>query len=124
MATVEGKVAFANLDAHEIYNGKDTGYFSVVITLDEQNAKKLEDAGVHLREYKNVPQRKFKTQYKNFKVIDADGDEYLDPIGFGDLIRIQWKEGQPSPANGTPTYLNAIRVLEPNPDKQVYDEDF
>ena len=43
----EGVVAFSNLSETEKYNGQDTGKFSIVLTLEEDEAGKLSDAGVH-----------------------------------------------------------------------------
>ena len=46
MAVVEGKIAFENLDTHEIYQGQSTGKYSVVISLDEPTAEKLSASGI------------------------------------------------------------------------------
>ena len=39
----EGVVAFSNLSETEKYNGQDTGKFSIVLTLEEDEAGKLSD---------------------------------------------------------------------------------
>ena len=63
MAVLEGLVAFENLDEHEMYQGQSTGKFSLVLSLDEPTAGTLAEAGVKLREYEGVKQRKFSTKY-------------------------------------------------------------
>ena len=120
---IEGILAFVNLEETEFYQGKDTENYSVVVTLDEENAAKLEAEGVKLRDYKDTKQRKFKTKYKNFKIVDVNNEEYMGKVGYGDKVRIQYATGEPSPANGAPTYLNALKVLEAC-DRFEDDEDF
>jgi hypothetical protein len=38
MAVVSGKAAFAHLDSTEVYNGQDTGKYTLTVTLDDDNA--------------------------------------------------------------------------------------
>ena len=45
-ATIEGTVNFSNLTAHDVYNGQDTGAYSMTITLDEDDAASLAAQGV------------------------------------------------------------------------------
>jgi len=80
--------------------------------LDDDEAKKLEKMGVNLKEYKNQKQRKFKTTYDNFTVVDVNDDIVSKNIPYGSKVRVLWKDGDKHPQFGTPTYLQKIRVLE------------
>ena len=113
MSVVNGTVAFANLDSHEVYNGQSTGKYSIVLTLDEQEAEKLQSEGVKVKEYKNTPQRKFATKFDEFPVIDNDGEPLSkSSVRYGDKVRIKYNLGSPHPVHGTSVYLQAIRVVE------------
>ena len=57
MSVINGVVAFANLAEHEVYNGQSTGKYSLVLTLDDSEAEKLEKEGIKLKMYKNQAQR-------------------------------------------------------------------
>jgi transcription elongation factor len=122
MAIVSGKVAFSFLDSTEIYNGTDTGKFSVTITLDDENADLLAKQGVKLKDYQNNKQRKFRTKF-NVKVIDANDQPFIGNIPRGSVVRLSYKTAAPDPVNGTPTYLNAVRVLEVAEDSSGIDAD-
>ena len=111
MAVVEGKLAFENLDTHEMYQGQSTGKYSVVISLEDSAADDLAAKGVKLREYEGTKQRKFSTKY-DVPVLDAEGQPFMGRIGRGSTVRLLWAEGQPHPVHGTSTYLNKIKVLE------------
>ena len=50
MAVVSGKAAFAHLDSTEVYNGQDTGRYTLTVTLDDENAQILSEQGVKLKE--------------------------------------------------------------------------
>ena len=106
-----GVVAFSNLTSHEFYNGKDTGKFSMVITMDEQNASKLEDLGVNLKEYDGKAQRKFASQYP-VTVIDVEDAPFNGEVPYGSTVRLLWTTGPVHPEFGCPTYLNKVRVVE------------
>ena len=41
MAVLEGNVAFANLDEHEEYQGQSTGKYSLVLSLEPEDADNL-----------------------------------------------------------------------------------
>ena len=41
MATLEGTLAFENLNSHEEYNGQSTGKYSIVLSLDSDVAESL-----------------------------------------------------------------------------------
>ena len=69
---VEGVVAFSNLLEHDVYQGKDTGNYTLTITLDAAAAQALESQGVKLRDYNGTAQRKFKSQFP-VTVLPAEG---------------------------------------------------
>lgn len=113
MSVINGTVAFANLDSHEMYNGQSTGKYSVVLTLDEADAEKLSAEGVKVKEYKNTPQRKFTTKFDDFPVIDNDGEPVArSSVRYGDKVRIKYNLGAPHPVHGCTPYMQAIRVVE------------
>jgi len=113
MSVINGTVAFANLDSHEMYNGQSTGKYSVVLTLDEADAEKLSAEGVKVKEYKNTPQRKFTTKFEDFAVIDNDGEPVArSSVRYGDKVRIKYNLGAPHPVHGCTPYMQAIRVVE------------
>jgi len=113
MSVVTGTVAFANLAEHEVYNGQSTGKYSLVLTLDEPEAEKLQSEGVKIREYKNQAQRKFATKFDEFPVIDNDGEPVSkSSVRYGDKVRIKYNLGQPHPVHGVAPYLQAVRVVE------------
>jgi hypothetical protein len=106
-----GKVAFSNLTKHDQFMGKTTGRYSVVITMDAEEAAKLADLGVRIKDYEGTPQRKFSTTF-NTDVMDINGDPFVGEIPRGSSIRVAWTTKEPHPEWGRPTYLEAIRVVE------------
>ena len=120
----EGTVAFSNLEETERYNGQDTGKYSIVLTLDPDEAAKLAQEGVKLREYKNQPQRKFVTKFSGFPVLDAEGDQISKYIPFGSKVRVMWEPGKPHPQHGVAPYFKKIKVLEMAEQVGTDDEDF
>ncbi len=109
----EGIVAFSNLEETERFNGQDTGKYSIVLTLESEEAAKLTEEGVKLREYKNQPQRKFVTKFSGFSVLDADGESFGSKyIPYGSKVRILWEPGKPHPTHGVAPYFKKIKVLE------------
>ena len=125
MSVITGKVAFANLSEHEVFNGQSTGKYSVVLTLDDATADKLTAEGVKLKTYKNENQRKFATKFDDFPVIDNDGEPVQkSSVRYGDTVRIKYATGQPHPVHGTSVYLQAIRVIEKGEQGGVDDSEF
>tara|TARA_R110000822_G_scaffold33694_2_gene95875 strand:+ start:938 stop:1330 length:393 start_codon:yes stop_codon:yes gene_type:complete len=117
MSVTEGTVAFSNLSTTEFYNGKDTGKFSIVITMEEDARDQLENAGIKTKEYEDKNskihlQRKFVTQYDNFDVVDVDGESTSKHIPYGSRVRILWQGGNPHPVHGVAPYFKKIKVLE------------
>ena len=111
MAVLEGNVAFANLDEHEEYQGQSTGKYSLVLSLEPEDADKLASKGVKLREYEGTAQRKFSTKYE-VPMFDAEGNEFNGRLTRGSKVRVKYAEGKPHPVHGTSTYLSAIKVVE------------
>ena len=111
MAVLEGIVAFESLNQTDVFNGVDTGKYMVTLRLDDDAARELEDAGVKLREYEGVPQRKFATKHPPM-VVDADGQPFKGRVNYGSKVRIKYSLGKPHPVHGVAPYLSAVKVLE------------
>jgi hypothetical protein len=110
-ATLEGTVAFENLNEHEMYNGQTTGKFSLVVSLDDATADELDANGVKLREYEGVKQRKFTSKF-DVPVLNPDGSAFSGRVTRGSKVRLLYSDGAAHPVHGTPTYLNKVKVLE------------
>lgn len=108
---VTGVVAFSNLTKHDFFNGKDTGNFTLTITMDAENASKLEDQGVVVKDYEGKAQRKFKSQY-DVEVLDLDGNPVSGEIPFGSTVRVLYATGNKHAQYGVPVYMNKIRLVE------------
>lgn len=121
MAVLTGKAAFVNLTETEQYQGQDTGKYTLTVTLNQDTAEMLSNQGVKLRDYEGTPQRKFSSKYP-VKVIDADDNPFVGSITRGSTIRLSYKTGPAHPIHGTPTYLNAVRVVELADDAGIDDE--
>jgi len=109
--TVEGVVNFSNLTQHDVFNGQDTGAYSMTITLSEDDAAALAASGVKIKDYQGNKQRKFKSRYE-IKRFDADGNPYDGEVPYNSRVRLKYKLGQPHPVHGVATYLEAVKVLE------------
>ena len=121
MAVLTGKAAFVNLTETEQYQGQDTGRYTLTVTLDNDSARMLSAQGVKLRDYEGTAQRKFSSKYP-VKVIDAEDNPFIGPVTRGSTIRLSYKTGPAHPVHGTPTYLNAVRVVELADDASIDDE--
>ena len=121
MAVLTGKAAFINLTETEQYQGQDTGRYTLTVTLDDDAAQMLSEQGVKLRDYEGTAQRKFSSKYP-VKIIDAEDNPFIGPVTRGSTIRLSYKTGPAHPVHGTPTYLNAVRVLELADDAGIDDE--
>jgi len=111
MAILEGIVAFESLRETDKFNGQDTGKYSVTLTLDDDDADKLEKLGVKLKSYEGKRQRKFASKYQPM-VFDNSGHPYSGSIPYGSKVRIVWTEGQEHPVHGVTPYLNKLKVIE------------
>ena len=107
----QGVVAFSNLTECEEYQGKSTGRYSLVITINEADAAKLGDMGIKVKTYKDTTQRKYSSKF-HVPVVDMDNRPVSGEIPFGSIVRVLWKDGDAHPVHGVPTYLNKVRVVE------------
>jgi hypothetical protein len=114
MSVINGTVAFANLNEHEVFNGQSTGKYSLVVVLDDPEAEKLEGGHQDQDVQRIKPQRKFTTKFEDFPVIDNDGEPVSKSLCtlWGDKVRIKYNLGNPHPVHGVAPYLQAIRVVE------------
>ena len=117
-----GEVAFSNLTEHEMYNGRSTECYSVVIRMDDAEAVTLSDMGVKLKEYEGVMQRKFKSRYP-IKVVDMENNPVNTELPKGTKVRLAWKDS-PNEEHGTQCYLNAVRVVELGEEAEDLPSDF
>jgi len=108
---VEGVVNFSKLTEHDVYNGQDTGAYSMTITMSEDDASTLAANGVKIKDYQGNKQRKFKSKY-DIKVFDADGNPYNGEVPYNSTVRLKYKMGPAHPVHGVSTYLEAVKVLE------------
>lgn len=115
-----GVVAFSNLTEHEFFRGKTTGRFSLVVTMEPEEAAVVADKGVRVKDYKGKAQRKFSSAY-TVRVKDIEDHPVEGEIPYGTTVRLLWKEGHPHPEWGTPTYLEEVRVVAPPP-KEIPEE--
>ena len=115
MAVIEGKAQFIWLKTTEVFEGKDTGRYTLKLTLDDESANELSNKGVRLKSYGDgsdaIMQRKFATRYP-VTVIDAEGEPFGGDIPTGSTVRISYKYGDEHPVYGVPVYMDGIRVLE------------
>tara|TARA_R100000781_G_scaffold69176_1_gene43540 strand:- start:73 stop:447 length:375 start_codon:yes stop_codon:yes gene_type:complete len=111
MSLAEGTVAFQNLQQTEVYQGQDTGRYTLTLSLDEDMASKLSDEGVKVKDYEGIAQRKFASKFP-VRIVNANDEPFMGAIPKGSLVRVQYKLGDSHPVHATPTYLNAVRVLE------------
>jgi CRISPR/Cas system-associated protein Cas7 (RAMP superfamily) len=108
---ISGQAAFVNLTEHEVYDGASTGKYSIVLTLDEENAAKMEAQGVKLRNYEGSQQRKFASKF-DVPIYELNGDEFMGNITRGSQVRVQYSLGAEHPRFGITPYLDKVRVVE------------
>ena len=115
MAVIEGKAMFVNIKETEVYEGKDTGRYTVTLTLNDETSNELSSKGVRLKSYGEgsdaILQRKFASKYP-VRVIDAEGEPISGDVPSGSTVRISYKYGNEHPVYGVPVYMDGIRVLE------------
>ena len=109
--TVEGIVNFSKLTEHDVYNGQDTGAYSMTITMSEDDASTLAANGIKIKDYQGNKQRKFKSKY-DIKTFDAEGNPYNGEVPYNSRVRLKYKMGPANPVHGVSTYLEAVKVLE------------
>lgn len=108
---IEGVVNFSNVTKHDVFNGQDTGAFSMTITMSEDDATELAAQGVKIKDYQGNKQRKFKSKY-DVRLFDADGNTYEGEVPYNSKVRLKFKLGNAHPVHGVATYLEAVKVLE------------
>jgi len=108
---IEGVVNFSNVTKTDVYNGQDTGTYSMTITMSEDDAATLAAQGVKIKDYEGNKQRKFKSKY-NIGLYDAEGNSDNGEVPYNSRVRLKFKTGPAHPVHGTPTYLEAVKVLE------------
>ena len=108
---IEGVVNFSNVTKHDVYDGQDTGTFSMTITMSEDDAAALAAQGVKIKDYEGSKQRKFKSKYA-IGMYNAEGDTYTGEVPYNSRVRLKYKTGPAHPVHGTPVYLEAVKVLE------------
>ena len=108
---IEGVVNFSNVTKHDVYNGQDTGAFSMTITMSEDDAATLAAQGVKIKDYEGSKQRKFKSKFA-IGLYTAEGAVYHGEVQFNSRVRLKYKTGPAHPVHGTPVYLEAVKVLE------------
>ena len=106
-----GTVAFESLRQTDVFNGQDTGKYNVTITLDEDSADELVDAGVNLREYEGNKQRKFASKYL-VDVFDNTGGRFDGQVTRGSKVKVKYSLGKPHPVHGVSPYLVAVKIME------------
>lgn len=118
----EGISGFVSLTESAKWNGKETGNYQLVLTVDKENAKKFKDAGARMGEYKGKPQVKMtrKMEFDNgrFGSWDADG-EPVDPSVFslfGDVVKVKAQVSQQGKAGERSVYFTDVKLLEKNPE--------
>lgn len=104
---IEGVVNFSNVTKHDVFNGQDTGQYSMTITISEDDATTLAAQGVKIKDYQGNKQRKFKSIY-DIKLFDADGNPYQGEVPYNSKVRLKFKLGNAHPVHGVATYLEAI----------------
>ena len=110
-SVIEGIVNFSNITQHDVFNGQDTGAFSMTVTLSEDDATTLAAQGVKIKDYQGAKQRKFKSKY-DIKTFDSEGNRYNGEVPYNSKVRLKFKLGNAHPVHGVATYLEAIKVLE------------
>jgi len=111
MAVIEGICNFSNITQHDVFNGQDTGQFSMTITMDESDASELAAHGVKIKDYQGAKQRKFKSKY-DIKRFDTEGNRYNGEVPYNSKVRLRFVLGDAHPVHGVATYLDAVKVLE------------
>lgn len=116
MPIAQGTVTLGSVKQTNVYAGKDTGTYQLVLLLDDSADKidtsaDMESKGVKVKEYEGTPQRKFTTNFA-VPVVDTDGKTpFAGEIPRGSVVRIAFKYGNPHPQHGTPCYMDKVRIV-------------
>ena len=82
MSLAEGTVAFQNLQQTEVYQGQDTGRYTLTLSLEEDMAEKLSSEGVKVKDYEGTAQRKFASKFR-VRIVNANDERFTGPIPTG-----------------------------------------
>jgi hypothetical protein len=112
---VTGKVAFSCVTAFDEYMGESTGKYTLTILLDPEDAAKLDDLGVRLKDYEGQAQRKFTCKF-DFDIWGpvVDGDKEIPFVGEiprGSEVKVLYSLGPVNPQWGPSTFMNKVRVV-------------
>jgi hypothetical protein len=119
---ITGTSVFSCLTKYDEYMGESTGKYNLTVTLSDEDAAKLEDLGVRLKEYDGKMQRKFSSKF-DVEVWDAQGEPFVGEIPRGSEVRVLYSLGPVSPQWGPTVYMNKVRVVkEAEPQVDVPDE--
>ena len=102
MNVIEGIVNFSNVTKHDVFNGQDTGAYSMTITMSEDDATTLSAQGVKIKDYQGNKQRKFKSKY-DIKLFDVEGNPYNGEVPYNSKVRLKFKLGNAHPVHGVAT---------------------
>ena len=108
---VEGIVNFSNITKHDVYNGQDTGQFSITLTMSEDDANTMSSRGIKIKDYQGAKQRKFRSRF-DIKAFDGEGNQWSGEVPYNSKVRVKYKVGNEHPVHGVATYLEAVKVLE------------
>lgn len=122
MSVATGTIAFESLRQTDVFNGQDTGKYSVTVTLDEDCVKQLKSEGVKLKEYDGNLQRKFASKFK-VPVFDENGADFMGQITRGSKVKVKYTLGKPHPVHGVTPYMSAVKITEVA-EGSGYDADF
>lgn len=118
-----GKAIFSVLTKTDFFNGKDTGYYKLTLTLDDDSVQKLESEGVRLKDYEGTKQRQFKSKHK-VEVLNMDGSPYEGEIPRGSEVRVLYATGPNNPDYKVPVYMNKVRLVVEAEGGQEVPEEF
>ena len=108
---VEGIVNFSHITKHDVYNGQDTGQFSITLTMSEDDANTMSSRGIKIKDYQGAKQRKFRSRF-DIKAFDGEGNHWSGEVPYNSKVRVKYKVGNEHPVHGVATYLEAVKVLE------------
>jgi len=125
---VEGMSTFSKVTEHDSYMGQSTGKYTLMVTLSDEDAAKLESQGIKVKTYcpedgEPVQQRKFSSKF-DVRVLDAEGNRFSGEIPWNSKVRVKYKLGNEHPVHGMGTYLEAVKILELGEDSDGDDDDF
>lgn len=107
---VTGSSVFSSVTEFDEYMGESTGKYNLTIGLIPEDAAKLGDLGVRLKDYEGTAQRKFTSKFP-IEVKDMDDAPFIGEIPRGSEVRVLYTLGDVHPQWGPSTYLEQVRVV-------------